>query len=120
MAKEYTLKELDASFIRLEKRHGTTYMPHVADDDKKNAMGVMFDCPKCFGANDGKFAHAVICWSSSAGAPADASPGPGRWKMDGTCLSDLTLNSEVEGGARSVLLGAGCGWHGYVTDGKAV
>jgi hypothetical protein len=39
--------------------------------------------------------------------------------MDGTSMADLTLNAETKGGARSVQLTGGCGFHGYITDGEA-
>ncbi len=84
------------------------------------ASGVKFLCPKCFAANNGPVGtHAVICWSRSRGVPDDATPGPGRWRLDGTGLHDLTLNADLPSGARSVLLIGGCGWHGFVTNGEA-
>jgi hypothetical protein len=68
--------------------------------------------------NGGKVGtHGVICWSESAGTPADAIPGPGRWKLVGTGLHDLTLDGDG-GRSRSVLLTGGCGWHGFVTSGE--
>jgi hypothetical protein len=83
-------------------------------------MGVGFLCPKCFTSLGGKRGcHWVVCWSRSAGTPDIATPGPGRWKMDGTSMADLTLNAETKGGARSVQLTGGCGFHGYITDGEA-
>ena len=93
------------------------YMNYVQSIDQ--AQGVSFLCPKCFIANGSRVGtHAVICWSRSRGVPDDASPGPGRWKLDGTGLHDLTLNGET-GGARSVQLNGGCKWHGFITNGEA-
>ena len=89
-------------------------------EDMGNAMGVEFLCPLCFTTNAGPIGtHAVICWSRSRGTPEDETPGPGRWRMDGTGLHDLTLNADPPGTARSVLLTGGCGWHGFVDGGFA-
>src|ERR1700761_9680582 len=138
-----TLRQLEAQFLRYEERIETRDRlkgecwrveghQHTSDcfesytgpqayfvpvDTLAEAHGVEFDCPK--GAGDPKVAHGVICWSRSRGTPEHAEPGPGRWKMDGTSLDDLTLNADPPSGARSVLLNGGCGWHGFVTDGKA-
>jgi hypothetical protein len=108
------LVDLEARFIR------STENGWRCVDDKADAQGVMFLCPKCFTENGGSAGtHMVVCWSESAGAPADAVPGPGRWKMDGTSIDDLTLNADPPRGARSVALSGGCGWHGFVTNGDA-
>jgi hypothetical protein len=84
----------------------------------EDAEGVRFLCPKCFAANGGsRGTHSVICWGPTV--PQTVSPKPGRWTLVGTSLADLTLNG-AHGKSRSVLLtGAGCGWHGYITDGEA-
>jgi hypothetical protein len=89
-------------------------------DSMEGAAGIIFLCPLCFEKNGGPVGtHRVICWSRSRGVPEHASPGPGRWKLDGTSFEDLTLNGDAVngGGARSVLLTGGCGWHGFITDG---
>ena len=107
-------EDLDATFITLAG-DGWRGVATFAE-----AQGVEFLCPKCYQENAGKVGtHMVICWSRSRGVPDDVSPGPGRWKMDGTGLENLTLNGEEPNGARSVLLTSGCGWHGFVTDGIA-
>lgn len=81
------------------------------------AQGVEFLCPKCFAANGGNVGtHVVVCWSRSRGVPDKAEPGPGRWRLVGTCFGDLSLMEEP-GQSRSVALRGGCAWHGYVTDG---
>ncbi len=103
-----------------KERRPQVYM-HVVDI-LSEAQGVEFLCPRCFAENKGPVGtHRVICWSRSRGVPEDAVPGPGRWKMDGNTLDDLTLNGDAVGGggARSVLLTGGCGWHGFVTEGDA-
>lgn len=86
---------------------------------KAAAQGVQFLCPKCFAANGGPVGtHMVICWSRSLGVADDVRPGPGRWTFDGE-LSNLTINGDPPGNARSVALGGGCEWHGHVTAGDA-
>lgn len=86
----------------------------------EEAQGVSFLCPKCFARNGGpKGTHVIICWSRSRGAPDSVQPGPGRWALAGTGLADLTLNADPPSRARSVLLTGGCGWHGFITKGRA-
>lgn len=93
---------------------------YIKVDSIKDAQGVKFLCPLCFRANGGApGTHRVICWSKTAGAPDKAEPGPGRWRLVGTGLHDLTLDAEP-GKSRSVLLNGGCKWHGFVTNGDAV
>ena len=113
------LVDLDAQFMRWERRDdGKIYWVPVAT--LAEAHGVKFLCPKCFVENGGpRGTHAIMCWSRSAGAPEEATPLPGRWKMDGLNLDDLTLNADPPSGARSVLLHGGCAWHGFVTNGDA-
>jgi hypothetical protein len=111
--------DLQPRFIRYDKREDGVY--HVFVEGIAEAQGVIFLCPKCFAKNNGPMGtHSVICWSRSRGVPDEANPKPGRWTLDGTGLSDLTLNGDPPGNARSVLLtGGGCGWHGFVTNGEA-
>lgn len=74
----------------------------------------MFLCPLCFTRNSGPIGtHIVICWQPDK-VPADATPGPGRWKFQGTSLDDLTLIAN----SSSILLTSGCEWHGYVRNGN--
>lgn len=109
------LSELEAVFIALTP-NGHREVATIAE-----AQGVRFLCPKCFAANGGPVGtHGVICWSRSRGVPDDVRPAPGRWALDGTSIGDLTLNADPPGTARSVqLLGGGCAWHGFVTNGEA-
>jgi hypothetical protein len=106
----------DGGTVREVRPH--VYMPYAATIAE--AQGITFLCPVCFSRNSGPIGtHAVICWSRSRGVPDEASPGPGRWSLEGTGYHDLTLNGDPPGGARSVLLtGEGCGWHGFVTAGE--
>jgi len=107
--------DLEPSWVCWKSEDGRVFLPKAESIEK--AHGVMFLCPKCFERNNGPIGtHSLICWSSSAGAPEEATPGPGRWKMDGTSFDDLSLNAEP-GKSRSVSITGGCAWHGYVTNG---
>lgn len=107
------LSQLEPRFLKYEDAKTFRFV-----DTIQEANGVEFLCPKCFAANNGPVGtHAVICWSKSAGTPDDATPGPGRWRLVGTGLHDLSLMEEP-GRTRSVLLRGGCAWHGYVTNGE--
>jgi hypothetical protein len=107
------LTDLDGQFLKIDD-HKSYHVVESIDE----AQGVMFLCPKCFAANRGKVGtHSVLCWFAGRGVPDDMSPKPGRWNPSGTGIYDLTF---VPPGAVSVLLlGGGCGWHGFVTNGDA-
>ena len=100
-----------------EERTGPTeYIVDVAA--LADADGVWFLCPKCYAQNDGCVGtHAVICWFVGR-VPDDVEPKPGRWTPTGTDLTDLTFVPSA-GRTQSVLLTAGCGWHGFVVNGDA-
>ncbi len=108
------LKDLDGRLLKmLPDGSMETSLKLVSDAD-----GVMFLCPKCFAKNNGKYGtHSVICWFVGK-VGDDVTPKPGRWNPQGETLDDLTF---VPPGAISVLLTNpdGCGWHGFVKDGKA-
>lgn len=126
---------LEAELVRHERRQDTWTMrrPDGTDADVTGprdfiisvaaiaeAQGVCFLCPLCFAANGGAIGtHSVICWSRSRGIADDVHPGPGRWSLHGSGIDDLTLDADPPGGARSVLLTSGCGWHGFVNSGDA-
>lgn len=114
------LVDLEPKFLRYFKRpDGTAIYAEV--DEITEAQGVRFLCPKCFEANSGPVGtHSVICWSRSRGVPDEVRPSPGRWTLEGTGLHDLTLNGDPPGGARSIQLTSGCGWHGFITNGECV
>lgn len=105
------LTALHPKFIRREVRDGHLYQVPV--ETLADAQGIRFDCPKCKGTRD----HAVVCWSRSRGIEDSDSPGPGRWRLDGTGYDDLSLNAEQPNGVRSVQLKGGCAWHGFITNG---
>ena len=111
-------QDLAAKFIKvIEPGRSRREVESLAE-----AQGVQFLCPKCFATNGGaRGTHSVVCWSRGRGVLEEEVPGPGRWSMDGTGLDDLTLNGDATGGggARSVLLTSGCGWHGFVNAGYA-
>lgn len=111
------LTDLEPKFVRLSDAERGSF---ERVDSLVQAQGVMFLCPKCYAQNGGRLGtHAVICWSRSRGVPEKVEPGPGRWKLSGTGLHDLTLDAEP-GQSRSVLLTSptGCKWHGFVTNGE--
>lgn len=109
------LIELEPQFLRYGEDHRGVVFQHAPTI--ATAQGVLFKCPKCYRENGGPVGtHSIICWSRSAGVPESASPGPGRWKLEGTGYHDLTLGSDP--GSRSVLLNDGCKWHGFVTNGE--
>jgi hypothetical protein len=109
--------QLEGQFLRREVTDG--HIRQIPVDTLAEAQGVRFLCPKCFRDNGGNVGtHQVICWSAERGTPADATPGPGRWKMEGTGLEDLTLSGE-NGKSSSVWLTGGCGYHGFIKNGLA-
>lgn len=113
-----SLRVLEARFVR---RQGAGY--HI-EPTIESADGISFVCPLCWLAfkpeahgKDGpqivRGVHSVLCWRPRV--PAGIDPGPGRWEMQGTGISDVTLVA----GSSSIHLLAGCGWHGYVQNGEA-
>lgn len=78
-----------------------------------DAQGIRLLCPKCFVANGGAGdTHSLLLWFRDRGVAEDATPGPGRWAIDGTGYDDLSLSPSVH-------VTSGCGWHGYGTGGVA-
>lgn len=82
------------------------------------AHGVAFLCPKCFTANGGPVGtHECHVDFNVPGIPSDADTmkqrdgSPVRWAVSGTGFEDLTTQP-------SILLLAGCGWHGFITKAK--
>ena len=108
------LTELNPEFMKIDSPGHWRMVESIAA-----AQGIKFLCPKCFAENGGEVGtHAVICWSRSRGVTEAEHPGPGRWKIEGTGFSDLTLNADPPGTNRSVQLNGGCNWHGFVTNGE--
>ncbi len=138
-----TLRDLEASFIRLEVRVEKRWRvrpeiwearrdgPWVDSDFYEwegpcevivdvdaiaEADGVRLLCPKCH--DDPPVGpvgtHAIICWSPKISQDHD--PKPGRWNLVGTSLDDLTLVA----GSSSVLIQGGCLAHFFVRDGRVV
>lgn len=107
-----TLRELEATFVRIEPDGGQRYVDELA-----GAHGVTFLCPLCFKKNGGSIGtHWVLCWW--VGVDPKLDPKPGRWTPQGTSLDDLTFVPS-EGRSQSVALRSGCMWHGFVKDGSA-
>lgn len=110
-----TLRELKASFYRIVDERHYRRVRLLA-----KAQGLIFLCPKCFAANGGsRGTHSVLCWFRNRGVPDSTFPTPGRWTPMGTGLDDLTFVPGDPPCAYSVLLTGGCGWHGFVTNGRA-
>lgn len=106
------LHELDAEFLKLDSVTPIKTMNRLGKV-RGDADGVMFLCPKCFVANAGPVGvHSVICWFR--GVDPEMSPKPGRWDASGSTIDDLTLTPSVH-----LSGGGGCGWHGFVTNGRA-
>lgn len=105
------LRDLEAQLLKALPDGCSKFVESLAEAD-----GIIFLCPKCFATNAGPIGtHSVICWFVGK-VPDDRVPKPGRWNPQGTGIDDLTF---VPPGATSVLLTAGCGWHGFVTNGSA-
>lgn len=120
------LRELEAQFLRYERRElglptdspRASHVVHVYVHTLAEADGIFFLCPKCFAANGGKVGtHGVLCWFEDR-VPDDVVPGPGRWKPTGTGYDDLSFVPGKHSNS-VLLLGDGCGWHGFVTNGSA-
>lgn len=77
-------------------------------DTASEAQGLWFQCPKCKSAGG----HYVLCWFKDRGIADTETPGPGRWTPTGSDFGSLSLEPSV------LLSGAGCGWHGYITNGE--
>ncbi len=85
----------------------------------EDAQCVWFLCPKCFASLGGFVGcHMVEVTFAGRGVPA----GVGiknrkgedvRWQVGGSGLADLTISP-------SILIEGGCGWHGFVQQGKIV
>ena len=109
------LRDLDARLVSYQAGPPEIHK-HI--DALAEADGLMFLCPKCYGANGGPVGtHSVLCWFVGK-VPDGIDPKPGRWTPAGTGLDDLSF---VPGAGRSnsVLLTSGCGWHGFVQNGDA-
>lgn len=108
-----SLFALRAQFIVPTGRRGFKRVTDIS-----RAKGVVFHCPKCYRANVGTIGtHSIIVWSPKV--DAGRLPGPGRWRLKGTSLADLTLLG-AEGESSSVQLHNGCKAHFHVRDGGVI
>lgn len=79
---------------------------------RAEADGLMLWCPKCQG--DRAKAHPIICWQPHV--PQTWDPKPGRWRIEGAGVDDLSLVA----GSSSVLILGGCAAHFFVRDGAII
>jgi hypothetical protein len=106
---ELKLIELDPEFWKIVEPN-KLYSTDASFDE---ADGICFLCPKCFRTNGGPVGtHRVLCWRPHV--PQTEEPVPGRWEFRGNGFSDLSLVA----GSSSILLTAGCRWHGFVENGS--
>ena len=127
------LRDLDAEFVGEWTETSFRVLPGV-----EGAQGLLFQCPKCAEGKPrggrpsrsgdavipdrtwAEGAHYVLCWfanpRNAPAVPVEAFPKPGRWIFAGESIDDLTF---IGPAAASVLLAAGCEWHGFVKDGAA-
>lgn len=124
------LTELNATFLRIdfaradrgaaEKNDGippTTHWQFEAEIAKADGLHLL--CPRCFEANGGpEGTHSVVCWFRTGKAPADLSPGPGRWTPKGTGLHDLTFIPGDPPQNISVQLSGSCAAHFFIENGE--
>lgn len=79
---------------------------------QQDAQGIRMLCPLCFRQNGGSIGtHSVIVPFKDRNVPADAYPRMARWEASGNDFTDLTT-------IPSILIGEGCGWHGFITGGE--
>lgn len=108
-----SLKDLEATFLKHNSDGSSSLVKTLAEAD-----GILFLCPKCFQTNGGNAGtHSVICWFVGK-VPDNLDPKPGRWQPTGTDLDDLSFVPSP-GHSPSVLLTAGCHWHGFIKNGSA-
>lgn len=104
------LADLEPEFVARADGDGFHKVETLAE-----AQGLLFLCPKCYGANAGPVGtHSVLAWFKGRGVPDDAEPGPGRWEPSGTGFPDLTLNPSVD-----ITGFMSCNWHGWIQNGEA-
>lgn len=123
----YSLRSLEAQFLKYQERSvppgefvdGVKHPDGVEVSMRyvetlSEADGIEFLCPLCFEKNGGAVGtHIVICWFVGK-VRDDVSPKPGRWTPQGTGIDDLRFIPGDPPRAVSVLLTAGCNWHGFV------
>jgi hypothetical protein len=103
------ITDLEGSFRRITDDKGSNELIEKIED----ADGLLFQCPKCFIKLKGPVGcHYVMCWTPKV--PQTIPPVPGRWKLVGTSLADVTLVA----GSSSVHLVGGCQAHFFVKNGQ--
>ena len=110
------LTDLEPKFVRYNTHDGIEYT-NFEGITFNNAQGIWFLCPICFMKNNGPVGtHSIDVTFKDRGAlDNQGSHGtngqPTRWTVTGSSFDDLTTQP-------SILLGGGCGWHGYITNGQ--
>jgi len=102
------LTDLDPKFLHCASEREFKFVEGIGEAD-----GVEFLCPKCFINNCGaEGTHRVICWSPKVSL--HIGPNPGRWRLVGTGIDDLSL----VGSSNSVQLLGGCFAHFFIERGE--
>lgn len=109
----YRLRELEGELVRITKRKKGQPVSYETVKELRKAHGVRYLCPVCFWKNGGPVGtHWCLHWFTKAKLPDDATPGPGRWNVQGHDIDDITF---VAPGSFSVnMVGH---WHGWIESG---
>ncbi len=105
------LSDLNPKFLKIESDKVYRMV-----DEMEGADGLGFLCPVCYTRNNGEIGtHIVICWNPTV--PVARYPSPGRWRIQGSGVGDLTLIGEP---TSSVRLEGGCNAHFSVINGEII
>jgi hypothetical protein len=74
---------------------------------ERHGVGIMFDCP-C-----GCDVRAFVPFSNPVDGSKPCRTDPHQWLRDGDTFESLTLSPSIH-------RVGGCGWHGFVRDGKVI
>lgn len=103
------IRHLEADFLKFTGEQNFQRTQVMAGAD-----GIILCCPKCFLANNNSAigTHSIICWAPHV--PENWRPGPGRWRLEGTSIDDVSLVAS----SSSVRLTSGCEAHFFVRSGQ--
>lgn len=93
----------------------TDLQPLLINIGTRTGVGLAFNCPKCGGDSDRQYCGGVFVHFENPidGGPAPETSAP-RWTRTGDTFETMTLRPSILKPESK----AGCGWHGYVTDGE--